>query len=102
MSDTKPTGRQLRSCWQEDYEDAEHPQFELVSEQTDPDDHGYRYTYTFKRLSDETFWQTSGVCQGGGNYHELRDEPDHQRVDQVWPHSVTSVEYRSKPPSSDA
>lgn len=81
---------QLKSAWQEDSAD-----FELVHEDTGPDDHGYSYRYVFLRHSDDTYWSTSGVCQGGGDYHELREGCG--AVTQVFPHVISKTEYRTTP-----
>lgn len=99
MTIAKATAQQLRAAWREE-DDAfgpdEKPLFEMVREETDPDDHGYAYTYVFKRLEDETFWSTSGVSQGGGVYHTLNDG-DASDPTRVWPHTVSSTEYRPTP-----
>ena len=88
-----PTILDLKASWQED----DHGYgYEQVYEETSPDDHGYGYTYVFQRLADATFWETSGVCQGGGDYHQLREgEGD---VLQVWPITVTTTQYSHTKP----
>lgn len=89
----KPTGQQLLDAWQE-----EDDGFELVADETDTDDHGYAFTYVFKRLADGTFWETRGVNQGGGAYHSLRDDPEYAPVTQVYPITVTRTDYSAIPP----
>ncbi|MCW2317116.1 hypothetical protein M2322_002670 [Rhodoblastus acidophilus] len=89
----KPTILELRDAWRED-SDA----FELVHEETGTDDHGYSYTYVFERILDGTYWSTSGVCQGGGEYHELREGIGD--VTRVWPIIVTRTEFTTKEPTA--
>lgn len=91
-----PTLEQLRDTWMEDGAE----DLELIHEENGPDDHGYSWTYVFKRLADETYWTVSGVCQGGGDYHQLRELGCSEPV-QVWPHTVSRTEYKSVPPKGD-
>lgn len=83
-----PTGSELRASWREDNDD-----FELVHEDTGPDDHGYSYTRVFRRVADDTYWEIIGVNQGGGDYDTLRDDPEYITVSRVFPKQKTITEY---------
>lgn len=85
------TLEELKACWMEDSDD-----YELVQEENSPDDHGYGFTMVFKRRSDGTYWETGGVCQSGGDYHELRELCSSDPV-QVYPHTITTTVYKDKP-----
>ena len=93
----KPTIEEIRSAWREDIDG-----FEQVHEDADPSwRHGCYMTTVFKRLSDETFWSVSWQKNGDGEYNSLRDgDCSDSDVTQVWPHSVTTIEYKSAPPKS--
>lgn len=96
MSDVvKPSVDTIRAAWQEDDHD-----FEQVHEDADPSwRHGCYMTTVFKRLSDETFWSVSWQKNGDGEYNSLRDgDCSDGDVMQVWPHTVTTVEYMGVPP----
>jgi hypothetical protein len=100
MTTQPATAAQLRAAWREDdeaYGPDDQPLFELVHEETEPDDHGYGFHLVFKRNEDDTYWSVSGVSQNGNDYNSFRDG-DEDTVTRVWPHRVTTTEYLPKEP----
>lgn len=61
--------------------------------------HGCYVYEVFKRKSDDTFWAVNYQESGDGEYNGIR-EGDAQ-IEQVWPHEkvVTTIEYKTKPPT---
>ena len=84
-----PTIDELYDAWQEEIDG-----YELVDEEFDRDDHGYVFTYVFKRLEDDTYWSVCGVRQGGGDYHQFHEKE--AIVDRVYPHTKTVVKYYTR------
>lgn len=91
----KPTARELLKYYYDDY--SGDPAYEEVSSIKDSDDHGYSCCNTYKRFSDNTFWEVSFVVQDGGNYNSFSDDPDTITVYQVYPHIVTTTVYKTTP-----
>lgn len=93
----KPTIEEIKRGWQEDNED-----IVAVLDEADPSwRHGCYMTTIFRRLSDGTFWSVSWQKSGDGEYNSLRDGDCYDSdVSQVWPHEVTTIEYRSVPPEA--
>ncbi|MTD92900.1 hypothetical protein GIW81_00970 [Hyphomicrobium sp. xq] len=94
----KPTFEKLRAVWREDDDGDD---IDLVHDRvTGSWRHGSEHEAVFKRRADGTFWLVAYRADPGGDYNDFRDET--LDVAQVWPHTVTSVEYKSTPPPAEA
>ena len=96
----KPTIETMLAVWREDYEEGA---WEHVEDETyDTWRHGSCHAFIAKRMADETYWQ---VCYRTAPYHDHNDFRDGELgdsdVEQVWPHTVTTVQYLAKPPTTE-
>lgn len=95
----KPTIETMLAVWREDYETGA---WEHVEDRgTGNWRHGSEHEFVAKRITDETYWCVPYRTNPGGDHNDFRDGDLYDDcVIQVWPHTVTTTQYLTKPPAT--